>query len=195
LQRRKMTRKGTGAASASRKLSGDEDVGIYQTPATWLWLAVLYKVNVGTVTTRTSYWSTISSEREAVTVSGESSEYGDVETCRMPAGMKRGQEKQFERGIAASMQENDGKRNKCSSRERPGWLQKRNWEVTEMHTSGSFTPATSNASSPLSRSFLYNYLRANDYPRSLACPVISDVRVDVGDNAMVKIVVDQPNRA
>ena len=29
----------------------------------------------------------------------------------------------------------------------------------------------------------------------LACPVISDVRVDVRDNAMVKIVVDQSDRA
>ena len=88
-----MTRNGTGPASASRKLSGDGDVGIYQTPATWLWLAVLYKVNVGTVTTRSLYWSISSNEREAVTFSGESSEYGDVETCRMPGWLS-----QYEKG-------------------------------------------------------------------------------------------------
>ncbi|THW84146.1 hypothetical protein D6D15_09074 [Aureobasidium pullulans] len=97
-----MTRNGTGPASASRKLSGDGDVGIYQTPATWLWLAVLHKVNVGTVTTRRLYRLTSSNEREAVTVSGESSEYGDVETCRMPGWLS-----QYEKGtremIRASM--------------------------------------------------------------------------------------------
>ncbi|THW98616.1 hypothetical protein D6D18_05028 [Aureobasidium pullulans] len=136
-----MTRNGTGPASASRKLSGDGDVGIYQTPATWLWLAVLYKVNVGTVTTRTSYWSTISSEREAVTVSGESSEYGDVETCRMP-GDKRNNSSVVSQprckrtmGSGTNAAYASMSSTGCSdvqSRERPGWLQKRNWEVTEM---------------------------------------------------------------
>lgn len=52
-----------------------------------------YKINGGTVTTRSSYWSTSSNEREAVTVSGESSEYGDVETCRMPGWLS-----QYEKG-------------------------------------------------------------------------------------------------
>ncbi|TIA30552.1 hypothetical protein D6C78_09526 [Aureobasidium pullulans] len=117
-----MTRNGTGPASAFRKLSGDGDVGIYQTPARCK--------------------RTMGSGTNAAYASMSSTRWRDVQSCEGPgsSGVWRGDESTHGRTKVETFK----------------------------HTSGSFTPATSNASSPLSRSFLYDYLRADNYPRSVS---------------------------
>ncbi|THW31901.1 hypothetical protein D6D22_09905 [Aureobasidium pullulans] len=107
-----------------------------------------------------SCWSTNSNGIEAAIVSGESSEYGDMETYWMPGWLNRTNATLFS--------------NHCNGQRSSGvWrgdesTHGRTKVETFKHTCGTFTPATSNVSSPPSRSFLHNYLRADRYPRSVS---------------------------